>query len=295
MRNAKIRILIFISGLLLLTLPFTGSDCNSSNNPPAPSTGGVAAPVNVSVVINSDSTGQHSTALINWDASPDENLSNFRGYKVATYKVDANHNVLSTHEVRDLSYPVHYYTVDSLALNTRYESFVISELNDGSEGDSAGTLAYAGIYQNTDGTIDEYQQEDSIIIKSGYGWNIQTGEGTNYFFNSSNADMIDMIMRDGVNDSLTFYSPDKYSPGTKTTKIIKVGPGQDAFDQTYLSEPDMDSVRVDSNYVYLLKTMDGYYIKIWVKAIHYIAGAIPPYHNVVFDYKVQPIEGLKVL
>ncbi len=295
MPTAKFRIIIFISGLLLLTLPFTGSDCNSSNNPPAPSTGGVAAPVNVSLVINSDSTGQNSTALISWDASPDENLSNFMGYKVATYKVDANHNVLATHDIKTLTYPVHYYTVDSIALNTRYETYVFSELNDGTESDSTGTLVYSGIYQASNGTIDEYQPDDSTVIKSGYGWDILTGEGTNYFFNSSNTGTIDMIMRGGVNDSLTFYSPDIYSPGSKSTKFIKVGPGQDAFDQTYMNEPYQDSVRVNNNYVYLLKTMDGYYVKIWVKDIHFIAGAIPPYHNVIFDYKVQPVKGLKVL
>ena len=295
MHNIKIRILLFILGVLLITLPFTGSDCNSNNNPPAPTTGGVAAPLNVALVLNSDTTGQNSTAIVSWDASPDENLDNFSGYKLVTYNVDTNHNVLSIHEVNTLPPSVHYFTVGSIALNTRYESFVFSELNDGTESDSAGTLIYSGIYEWNDGTIDEYQPGDTTIIKSGYGWNIQTGKGTNYLFHSSNADMIDMIMRGGVNDSLTFYSPDKFSPGTRSTKFIKIGPGQDAFDQTYLSEPYEDSVRVDSNSVYLLKTTEGYYIKIWVKSIHYIAGSIPPYHNVVFYYKVQPLAGLKVL
>lgn len=295
MFNVKIRIVLFISGLLLLTLPFTGSDCGSSNNPPAPSTGGVAAPQNVSLVINSDSTGQNSTALISWDASPDEDLSDFSGYKVVTYKVDENHNLLSTHQVKYLPSSVHYFTVDSIGINSRFETFVLSELNDGTESDSTGTLVYAGVYYRTDGTIDEYQPVDSSVIKSGYGWNPQSGQGSNYTFDQANAASIDMIMRGGVNDSLTFYSPDQYSPGTRSTKFIKVGPGQDAFDQTYLPEPDKDSIRVDSNYVYLLKTMDGYYIKVWVKSINYIAGAIPPYHNVVFDYKVQPVDGLRVL
>ncbi len=295
MFNAKIRILFFISGLFLLTLPFTGSDCNSGNNPPAPSAGGVAAPGDVSVVINSDSTGLHSTALVSWDSSPDENLDNFSGYKVVTYKVDENHNVLATHQIKNLPSSVHYFTVDSIGLNTRYETFVFSELDDGTESDSTGTLMYAGVYYRTDGTIDEYQPGDSSFIESAYGWDIQTGKGTNYLFNSTNAAMIDMTMRGGENDSLTFYSPNHFSPGTRTTKFLKVGPGQDAFDQTYMNEPDKDSVNVDSNYVYLLKTMDGYYIKVWVKAVNYIAGAIPPYYSVTFDYKVQPIEGLKVL
>ncbi len=291
----KFRIPLLIIGLLLLTVPFIGSNCNSNNNPPAPSTGGVAAPKNVSLVVNSDSIGLHSTALISWDASPDENLDNFSGYKVVTYKLDENHNVLATHQVKDLPSSVHYFTVDSIGLNTRFETFVFSELVDGTESDSVGTPIYAGVYLRSDGTIDEYQPGDTSIIKSGYGWNVQTGAGTNYLFISSNSGMIDMIMRGGVNDSLTFYSPDIYNPGTRSTKYLKIGTGQEAFDQTALSEPDKDSVRVDSNYVYLLKTTDGYYIKIWVKAVHLIANAIPPYHNVVFDYKVQPIPGLKVL
>ncbi len=293
MSNAKIRISIFISGLLMFMLPFTG--CSNDNNPPAPSTGSVAAPANVSLVINSDSTGQNSTALISWDASPDENMDNFSGYKVVTYKVDENHNVLSTHQVKNFPSSVHYFTVDSIGLNSRFETFVFSELDDGTESDSTGTPIYAGIYYRTDGTIDEYQPGDTTFIESGYGWNITNGVGTNYQFNSSNSGMIDMIMRGGVNDSLTFYSPDHYSPGTRSTKFAKVGPGQNAFDQTYLPDPDKDSVRVDSNYVYLLKTSDGHFIKVWVKAINYIAGSIPPYHNVEFEYKIQPVEGLKVL
>ncbi len=294
MFNAKIRILLFFSGLLLLTLPFTGTGCSSSDNPPAPSTG-VAAPENVSLVINSDSTGQHSTAFITWDASPDENRSNFSGYKVLTYKVDENHNVISTHQVKGFPPSVHYFTIDSIGLNSRFQTFVFSELDDGTESDSTGTPVYAGVYYRTDGTIDQYKSGDTSIIKSGYGWNIQNGQGTNYLFDPSNAGTIDMIMRGEVNDSLTFYSPDQYPPGTRSTKFLKVGTGQDAFDQTNLTEPDKDSIRIDSNYVYLLKTMEGYYIKVWVKAIHYLAGAIPPYYNVVFDYKIQPIEGLKVL
>jgi len=291
---AKIRILLFVSGLLIISLPFTGSDCNSSNNPPAPS-GGVAAPQNVSVIINSDSTGQQSSAVIGWDASPDESMNNFSGYKVVTYKLDDNNNIISTFQSENFPSAVHSHTIDSIGTGTRFHTYVTAVLNDGTESDSAGTLIYAGVFYRTDGTIDEYQPGDTSFIESGYGWNIQTGRGTNYLFNSSNTGMIDILLRGGINDSLTFYSPNLFAPGTKSTKFLTIGPGQEAFDLTQLSEPDMDSVRVDSDYVYLVKTQEGYYVKLWVRAIYYIAGSIPPYHNVVFDYKVQPVADLRVL
>ncbi len=290
----KIRIILIVSGLIILSLPFTGSDCNSSNNPPGPA-GGVAAPQNVSVVINSDSTGQQSSAAISWDASPDESMSDFSGYRVVTYKLDNNNNIVSVFQNDNFPSTVHSHTVDSIGTGTKFHTYVIARLNDGSESDSTGSLVYAGVFYRTDGTIDEYQPGDTSFIESGYGWNIQTGKGTNYLFNSSNTGMIDIILRGGVNDSLTFYSPDLFSPGTKSTKFLTIGPGQEAFDLTVLSEPDKDSVRVDSDYVYLIKTREGNYVKIWVKSVNYIAGSIPPYHNVLFDYKVQPIADLRVL
>ena len=172
---------------------------------------------------------------------------------------------------------------------------MFSELNDGTESDSAGTIVYAGVFYREDGTIDEYQPGDSTVIKSGYGWNTLTGNGVNLFFDSGNAGMIDMNLRAGENDSLTFYSPKLFSPGIKSTKFIFIGKGEDAFDQTYLPEPVDDSIRVDSDNVYLLKTQEGNYVKIWVKSIHFIAGSIPPFYNVTFDYKLQPIADFRVL
>ena len=180
MFKAKIRILFLISGLLIFTLPFIGGDCDSENNPPAPVTG-IAEPLNVSVVVTSDSTGAESYAVIQWDASPDENMENFYGYRIITYKLDSDNNYLSVFENESIPKDSHSFTVGPIGTGVKFRSFVLSRLNDGSESDSVATINYAGVLYRTDGTIDEYQPADTSVIKSGYGWNFQTGEGFNLF------------------------------------------------------------------------------------------------------------------
>lgn len=294
MPSAKTGMRIFILLTIIFALPFIGSDCNSGSNPPGPISG-VAPPQNLVLTLITDSTDNHAAAVVNWDASPDENMSSFYGYRVTTYKVTAVGEITSTFLTEKIPYVVHSYTIPYIGRGIRYRTFVTSELKDGSEGDSIGTFIYAGIYTGTDGAIDEYQPDDSTVIKSGYGWNTQTGTGENLFYTPGNTGSIDIQMRAGKDDSLTFYSPILFPPGTKLTRFRDIGEGLEAFDNTNLPEPDEDSVRVISNDVYLIKTDKDNYIKVWVKDIHFIAGAIPPYYNVVFDYKVQPIPGLRVL
>lgn len=294
MFKAKIKVLIIISGLLIFTLPFIGSDCNSENNPPAPTTG-VTPPQNVSVVLTSDTTGQQSAAVISWAASPDESMNNFYGYRLVTYRLDNNGNIISTLENDSIPKVTHSFTIGPIGTRVKFQSFIFSQLDNGTESDSAGTVIYAGVFYRTDGTIDEYQQGDSTVIKSGYGWNTVTGNGMNLFFDTENAANIDINLRAGEGDSLTFFSPSVFSPGIKSAKLMRIGTGEEAFSETILPEPTADSVRVDTNNVYLIKTQEGYYIKLWVKSIHYVAGSIPPFYNITFDYKLQPIAEFRLL
>ena len=186
------------------------------------------------------------------------------------------------------------YTLDSIGTGVRYQSFVFSQLNDGSESDSVGTVVFAGVFYRTDGTIDEYQIGDQTAILSGYGWDIQTGIGENLPYLAEYSDLIDMHLRAYLTGELLFYSPTLFTPGTRSTYFSLVGSGQEAFDLTNLDEPTFTSVNVALDNVYLLKTQEGYYIKIWIREIDYI-NYVVPYYNVLFDYKVQPIAGLRVL
>lgn len=281
---------VFLILLLLLILPVIAINCKLVENPP-----GVAAVKNVAVKINSDSTGNQSTAIVSWDASADVNANEFAGYYVVTYQLDANGNINSTFDRANLPKSARTYFVDSIGTGVTFRTFIFSKLNDGSKSDSVGTLIYAGVFYRTDGTIDGFQQGDQTQIISGFGWDTQTGIGYNIPYLQENNLYIDMNMRQNSSGVLVFSSPALFPPGTRTTFFSLIGQGQDAFDLTNLDEPVDFSADVDSNNVYLLKLQEGNYVKVWVKSIRFIAGAVPPYYNVIFDYKVQPIADLRVL
>ncbi len=282
----------FIYGLILsiaAVLTFTGGDCGTNDANPQPAAS-VAAPTNVNLRVDAVSGGS-SFAQISWSASADESNSNFKGYQITTYNVDDSNNVAEMFNTQSVDKNVHLYNVNSINKGSKYISYVYSMLADGTKSDSVATDIYGGVYFYNDAAIDEYTS--SGAAKSGFGWSAQNGFGQQYSYVQSNASNIDLHLRK-VNDRLKFFSPDQYPPGEKSTKISLVGQGQSAFDNTNLDEPTAASVDVDSTNVYLLKTQEGYYVKIWVKTIGSVDD-IPPYNHVVFDYKVQPISGLRIL
>jgi len=290
--TAKVRVfLLYIIVLLILVVSLSNLNCKFVENPP----GVVAAVQNVDLKISSDSTGTKSSAEISWGASPDENRTDFSGYRVITYRIDSLGNIDSKFESAEVSKSIHSFVVDSIKTGITYQTFISSRLNDGSLSDSTGTLVYAGVFYRTDGTIDQFEPGDQTLIVSGFGWDVQTGEGFNIPYLAENTDFIDLHMRQNLSGILVFYAPSLFNPGTRLTFFELIGSGEEAFDSTVLAEPSLTSIDVDSNNVYLLKTQEGYYIKIWVKAINLIPDVVAPYDNVLFDYKVQPVAGLRVL
>ncbi len=275
---------------IIIILPFVGTNCKLVENPP-----GASAVQNVTVKIDADSTGTESIAIVNWDPSKDANTNDFAGYYVVTYQLDANGNINSVFDRANLSKSTNTYIVDSIGTGIRFRTYIFSRLTDGTKSDSVGTLIYAGVFYRTDGTIDEFQPGDQTQIICGYGWDVQTGRGSNIPYLQENENFLDLNMRQNSTGILVFSSPALFSPGIRTTLISIVGTGQDAFDLTELDEPQDYLADVDSNTVYLLKLQEGNYVKIWVKSINFVAGAVPPFFNVLFDYKVQPIAGLRVL
>jgi hypothetical protein len=67
--------------------------------------------------------------------------------------------------------------------------------------------------------------------------------------------------------------------------------GQAAFDETDLVEPTSSSIAVIADNVYLLKLQSNHYVKVWVRELTNPGG----FQRISFTYKVQPIEGLRVL
>jgi hypothetical protein len=287
MKTMKTLTLLGVFTLIYLVL--LGGDCGTSNDP-APQ--GVGAPQNVKLKVGADSLGG-SYAEVRWDASASHNLDEFKGYRVITYRVDESGNNLFLFENREVGKSLSHIILNIDRDTTLYRSFVSSEMNSGRNSDSVATAVYSGVYHRKDGGIDEYIQ--GSLLESGFGFDIQNGSGQKYIFSQENELLIDLHLRPGEDTLLYFYSPDQFELiNARTTLIGIVGTGEEAFDNTELQEPSMSFAEVRVDNVYLLKTEDEYYIKIWVKSIVNIIDPFP-YKHVIFEYKVQPAKGLMLL
>jgi hypothetical protein len=280
---------LFIIALLASSFMFIGGDCGTESDPPAASS--VAAPTGVNLLVDANAGGG-SFAVISWTHSADQGDADFSHYRVVTYTVDSAGTVQSTFDVQD-NVPKTSTTqiVNSISRGTRYRSYVWAVLSNGTRSDSVATRIYGGVYFNNDGSIDEFSSNGAA--ESGFGWDPNSGAGTQYAFTSSNFAFIDLHLRSDAGNNLLLYSPNVQG-GNKTTLLGLVGAGEAAFDKTDLEEPTLTSISVAANNVYLLKTQENNYIKVWVKAVNNVV-SVPPYDNVTFDYKVQPIEGLRVV
>ncbi|HZW38267.1 MAG TPA: fibronectin type III domain-containing protein [Ignavibacteriaceae bacterium] len=270
---------------VISSLMFFAGDCGTNNDNPPASTS-VAAPTNIKIRVDRSSG---AFAVVSWDHSADKGKSDFKGYVVNTYAVDSSGNVISQFRTDIVPSSSNSQIINSIIPLTRYKSFVYAETNNSVKSDSVGSLIYAAVWANND-SLDQFQATGSAV--SGYGWNTAFGIGTRYAYTTANANLIDIHLRD--EGGLRFYSPDQKTPGTRVTKFDLVGTGQEAYDRTDLLEPALTSIVVVENNVYLIKTQEGNYIKVWVKKINPPAGS-RTYSYVTFDYKVQPIAGLRIV
>jgi hypothetical protein len=283
MNKNRFRYIVTVITFLMLGYMFSGGDCGTDSDDPLPGT--VAAPTNVRVVLDQVSS---SFATIFWDHSPDQNRSDFAVYRVITYEVDSVGNVLSTFRVdENVPRTSNSQVINSIVPLTRYRTYVTAHTNTNLRSDSTGSIIYAAVFVN-DGVIDEYQATGAA--QSGFGWETFFGIGNQYAYTAENSARIDLHLRSDAS-GLRFYSPSEQAPGSRMTRFELIGQGQAAFDQTQLNEPTAPSIVAVPDNVYLLKLQSNHYVKIWVKSIQSAAG----YQIVNFDYKLQPIEGLRVL
>jgi len=279
LRFIRTWIVILIPALFLI-------GCGSSTGP-APVV--VAPPTNVQLSLDAIQQGGISTATVTWTASTSENDANFSGYGVTTYQVDANNKIVSLFADQLVPKSTHAWIVNDIQRGVKYMTYVRSVLTDGTLSDSVATKVYGGVYFNNDGQIGDQDSQDGSIL-SAYGWNVNSGNGTAYALSESNAPSIDLYCR--YKSGLYFYSPDQYLADGKATLFGLVGTGSDAFYQTNLSEPQYSSIEVSLDNVYLIKTKQGNYIKVWVTNIQTITNANISIEVVSFEYKVQPIANL---
>jgi hypothetical protein len=288
-------LLIFLPVFMLITI----GGCSQTTEPP---TAVVASPKNIKLALGAtpldSSSSSTSYATVSWDASADENNTDFRGYRIVTVELNSSNQVKLNLEDKALDKSVKSYTIDDILPMKRYKSYIVAELSDGTRSDSIGTPVYSGIFYAKNGSIDSYTSSGNS--QSSYGWNTTTGEGTQYTFNQPNSQKIDLHLREESTGILFFKSPDFLDElnGTnyRYTKMNLLGYGQQFFDNAILSNPDSlfrTEAPVSIDGVYLLKTEEGNYIKLWVKDIQQTGN--PVYFNVKFYYKVQPISELKVL
>jgi hypothetical protein len=288
MTNKKLSLFTFV--ILFSSYLFVGGDCGTDSNPdPAPGT--LAPPAGMSLVINAIAGGG-SYALINWSASPDENRSDFKGYRIITAELNASGQITSVFQEQALPKTQKSFQVLSIMRGTRYKTFLLSELEDGTRSDSLETEIYSGVFYNNDGVIDSYTAGPGNA-RSGYGWDVFTGAGAQYAYTGANAGVIDIHLR-LLENELFFFSPNTFETLFKLTSYGLVGSGSSAFDDTNLEEPNRSLIKVEQDNVYLLKTQEDHYIKIWVKAID-PPTATENYYTVEFDYKLQPVEGLRIV
>ncbi|MGE5679983.1 MAG: fibronectin type III domain-containing protein [Bacillota bacterium] len=280
---------------LTVFLIFVFQACNNNDSTTGPLPAGeLAPPANVTVSLYAASG---AGATIKWTASPDQGQSDFKGYVVVTNRVDSTGRIISIQDsalVQKTDSTFHNVTLDP-GRTYRYQSSVYAVRNDGSKSQSASSIIYAGVYESTSGSnIDEFSSASAA--KSGFGWDPFTGLGTQLGYTSANASQIDLHLR-AAQSGFNFYSPSAPSvsiTNARQTKIGLVGTGKTAYDKTEnLDEPNLDNIAVALNNVYLIKTQDNYYVKIWVKSIG--KSGTNTFNTVTFDYKVQPTKGLRVL
>jgi hypothetical protein len=288
-----------LSLLLTFTLyfAFTAADCSKSTGPEQPVSNPPNPPANVYVVVDAVAGG-NAFAIISWDKSPQHDDTNFKGYIVVTYIVNQMGDPQSTFDSAFVpKIESRKRVIQNIQRGIRYKTYVYAVNQDNKRSIPFGTVIYAGVYYG-EGMIDEFKLTGTA--KSGYGWNPSTGQGSQYSFGQSNYPYIDLHMRiDSMSNVLTFYSPNVKAayPGARVTKFAIVPKtAQDGFDLVEgLEEPTLSAVSVVKDNVYLLKTQDNIYVKVWVKNIKITGSGTDAYKTVEFEYKIQPIVNLRVV
>jgi hypothetical protein len=280
----KILYRLLISTLVISAIFITGC----SDDPVGPTEGPVGAPRDVRVSLDAIPGGS-SFAVISWSHGANITSNDFIRYRVSTYQVNQNDSIIALLRVDSLGRDISTIQL-TLLPDTRYRTYIAAELANDRRTDSVATPVYARIFVTEGEILDEFTLTG--ISRSGYGWNTSTGAGSRHPFTAGSSQFIDLHMRDS--QGLKFFSPNTQQNGTRATLFGIVGEGEEAFRTLNLEEPTLSSVDVQVNQVYLLKTQDNFYIKVWVREI-IEQSVTQAFRSVRFDYKFQYISGLRAL
>jgi len=276
---------------------FTAANCSKTTEPEQPVSKAPEPPANVSVVVDAIAGGD-AFATVSWEKSPQHDDANFKGYIVVTYVVNQLGDPQSTFDsVFVPKIESRKRVIQNIRRGIRYKTYVYAVNQDNKRSIPFGTVIYAGVYYG-EGVVDEFKLTGPA--RSGYGWNPATGQGAQYSFAQANYPNIDLHMRlDSASNVLTFYSPNVKAafPGARSTKFAVVPKtAQVGFDLVEgLEEPILSAVSVVKDNVYLLKTQDSIYVKVWIKNIKTTGSGTDAFRTAEFEYKIQPIANLRVV
>jgi len=290
MFKTKLTIILMIA----LTSLFYFNGCDEDTVDPLP-VSDVESPTNVKVTLDAV-LGGGGYATVTWNSSPDESSADFRGYVVITDSVNINGNGLGRFDSAFVDKSAaDLYNVTDLVRGRLFKTLVYSVNTDNELSEAAQSVVYSGVYSGT-GTIDEFST--STETQSAFGFDAATGLGTQYPYSSTNGNVIDIHVRE-ENGQLSFYSPgavptNPISPA-RVTQFALLGQGGDAYNMAVeayddLTEPTSSTITIADENVYLIKTQDNIYVKIWVTEI---SGT--NFSTVEFTYKLQPVADLKIL
>ncbi len=283
----KIKPLLFFV-FMILTSAFLVTGCGDDDST-GPIDDSINPPSDVKVVIDATEIGG-SIAQITWTSSTSEANSNFRGYVVITDTTTVDGTTLGRVDSTFLNKSESdFKNISNLERGKYYQTRIYSLGNDGRNSNTVESIVYAGVYARS-GVIDEYSPAYNTA-QSGYAWETLFFGGSKLSFTSANFNFIDLHLR-VMSGKLSFVSPKLVEPAARQTFYEELaGTAEAAFDKAEdLPEPTKTQIEIKVDKVYLLKTQDNYYIKIWVKEINQ-----GDFKTVNFDYKVQPISGFRVL
>ncbi len=307
MRNWRTLLLVLTAGAVVAA---TGCE----DNPIRP-TDELAPPSNLTMV-----NGATSVTL-NWDASPFESSSRFKGYNVYVDTVSiagvtdtTTSGFLEARQANSSVVTSHTFTVDrlhggaSLVPGRKYFIHVRTVREDDRVSVATNELVTSPRPEGDNGTVLAdlmFDFSTLTVTPSAYGWDRATGTGLDYTTSQSNQSLVDFFMAEEPNSSdngSQFESPAHLTqinwPVEHRTLFKDLGAGEAAWNTAVA--PDTASmtqvVKVNLDHSYALYLFDGHWAKIRVTefsknvSVAQTGGGTVPLNRIKFRYAFQLID-----
>lgn len=228
-----------------------------------------------------------TTVRLAWGASSFEGSSDFGGYNVYVDEVPIAANddagFLAARLVNTSPISATTFTVSSTASSgslqqgTRYYFHVRTRRLNGDLSDASNEVETSPRPEGTNGADpSQYMYDDAGLTqtKSGYGWNVLTGQGVAYSATALNDSLVDVLMAEEPNspdDGSLILSPAAadFTIGwarRNHTLFKDLGAGDAAWQIAVAPEPSSmaESVKIQADHTYAIRTHDGHWTKLRV-------------------------------